>query len=139
MAEPKKILHMRMSHCVIYFAMINKRFRASSSRVTVTTTDEIAFLTASELVRRYDDGSLSPVEATKAALSRVEAHNEKINAFTLVDREGALRSANEAEVRWRRKQPLGLLDGVPLSVKDTLMVKGYPFRRGVARHRNRVR
>lgn len=98
--------------------------------MTTTTTDEIAFLTASELVRRYDDGSLSPVEATKAALSRVEAHNEKINAFTLVDREGALRSANEAEVRWRRKQPLGLLDGVPLSVKDTLMVKGYPFRRG---------
>jgi aspartyl-tRNA(Asn)/glutamyl-tRNA(Gln) amidotransferase subunit A len=96
----------------------------------VTATDEIAFMSASELVRRYADGSLSPVEAAKAAISRIEAHNEKINAFALVDRERALRTAGESETRWRRKEPLGPIDGVPLSVKDTLMVKGYPFRRG---------
>lgn len=96
----------------------------------MAATDEIAFMTASEIVRRYADGSLSPVEACKAAISRIETHNEKINAFTLLDSERALRSAAESEARWRRKEPLGRIDGVPLSVKDTLMVKGYPFRRG---------
>lgn len=93
-------------------------------------TDDIAFLTASELVRQYRAGSLSPVEATNAALARIDAHNEKINAFSLVDHANALFAARQSEARWQRKEPKGLLDGVPLSVKDTLMVKGYPFRRG---------
>src|SRR3546814_1699969 len=46
------------------------------------------------------------------------------------DLERAQQAAKASEARWHSGAPQGLLDGVPISVKDTLMVAGYPFRRG---------
>ena len=56
-------------------------------------SDDIALLSAAELIAGYRDGSLSPVEATEAALARIEAHDGKFNAFRLVDTESALKAA----------------------------------------------
>jgi len=86
---------------------------------------EIAYLSATELTRRYRDRSLSPREALAAAMSRIEAFNETVNAFRFLDRDGAERSAAESEARWMKGEPLGPLDGVPVSVKDILWVKGW--------------
>jgi aspartyl-tRNA(Asn)/glutamyl-tRNA(Gln) amidotransferase subunit A len=86
---------------------------------------EIAYLSATELTRRYRDRSLSPREALAAAMSRIEAFNETVNAFRFLDRDGAERSAAESEARWMNGEPLGPLDGVPVSVKDILWVKGW--------------
>jgi aspartyl-tRNA(Asn)/glutamyl-tRNA(Gln) amidotransferase subunit A len=89
-------------------------------------SDELALLSASELVRRYGDGSLSPVAATEAALDRIVLWNATLNAFSFVDGGAALHIARESETRWRRGAPLGPLDGVPVSVKDSLRTKGWP-------------
>ncbi|HZR70282.1 MAG TPA: amidase [Burkholderiales bacterium] len=86
--------------------------------------------TAAELAERYRDGSLSPVEATRAALERIERLNPVLNAFCLVDAESALAAAAESEARWRRGEPLGPLDGVPVSVKDVILARGWPTLRG---------
>ncbi len=48
-------------------------------------TDDIARLSAGELIAGYRDGSLSPVEATRAALARIEKHDPALNAFGMVD------------------------------------------------------
>ena len=93
-------------------------------------TDDVARLPATRLIARYRDGSLSPVEATRAALARIDSHNEALNAFNLVDREGALAAAAESEKRWRLEVPRGRLDGVPTSVKDIVLAAGWPTRRG---------
>lgn len=92
--------------------------------------DEIALLSAKDLITRYRDGSLSPVEATRAALDRIEAHNPALNAFILVDAEGALAEARISGERWRIGAPRGRLDGVPMSIKDILLTKGWPTLRG---------
>lgn len=92
--------------------------------------DEIALLSAKDLIARYRDGSLSPLEATRAALARIEAHNPKLNAFILVDTDGALAEARTSEERWRIGAPRGRLDGVPMSIKDILLTKGWPTLRG---------
>lgn len=92
--------------------------------------DDAAFLSATELLAAYRDKSLSPVEATRAALDRIERLNGRLNAFCLVDREGALAAAGESEKRWRAGRPQGRLDGVPLSVKDLLLTRGWPTLRG---------
>ena len=42
----------------------------------------------------------------------------------------ALRAAKESEARWKDGRSIGVLDGVPFTAKDNLMVRGYPFRRG---------
>jgi len=89
-----------------------------------------ALLSAVELVSLYRAGKLSPVEATQAALARIERHNPRFNAFCLVDGEGALAQARASEARWKKGAPLGRVDGVPTSVKDLLITKGWPTLRG---------
>ncbi|MCO1657541.1 amidase [Pseudonocardia humida] len=91
---------------------------------------ELADLTAVELLTGYREGAFSPVEATSAALDRIRALDGRVNAFCLVDEEGALAAAAESQERWRRGEPRGALDGVPASVKDLLVTRGWPTRRG---------
>ncbi|GAB4365362.1 MAG: amidase [Kiloniellaceae bacterium] len=93
-------------------------------------SDDIAMMTASRLVKLYRSGELSPVEATRAALDRIERYNGRLNAFNLVAAETALAAAAEAEERWRLGAPRGPIDGVPVSIKDVLLTKGWPTLRG---------
>jgi len=98
--------------------------------MTETALTALTALSATELVRLYRTRTLSPVAVTRAVLDRIEAKNGSINAFVVVDAKGALAAATESEARWGRGEPLGLLDGVPVSVKDLLAVRGLPTRRG---------
>jgi aspartyl-tRNA(Asn)/glutamyl-tRNA(Gln) amidotransferase subunit A len=89
-----------------------------------------ADLTATEMLAEFEAGRLSPVEATRAVLDRIEAANDAVNAYCLVDPERALADAAESERRWQRGEQHGLLDGVPVSIKDILLTKGWPTLRG---------
>jgi aspartyl-tRNA(Asn)/glutamyl-tRNA(Gln) amidotransferase subunit A len=93
-------------------------------------SEDPALLPATVLLERYRERSLSPVEATEACLARIEAHNEALNAFNLIDREGARASAAESEKRWELGVPCGRLDGVPASIKDIVWAAGWPTLRG---------
>jgi aspartyl-tRNA(Asn)/glutamyl-tRNA(Gln) amidotransferase subunit A len=89
-----------------------------------------ALPTATRLLAGYRTGELSPVEATRMALARIEAENPDLNAYCLVDVEGALAAAEASAQRWAAGNPHGLLDGVPLSIKDMLLTAGWPTRKG---------
>lgn len=95
------------------------------------TGDDIAWLSAGELLGAYRDRRLSPVEVLASLRSRCERLNPLLNAFYEFDWDGAGRSARESEHRWRRGSPTGLLDGVPVSVKDHLPVRGFTTPRGL--------
>ena len=92
--------------------------------------DDLAFLTAVELVALYRAHKLSPVEATAAALAAVDRYNASLNSYCLVDHENARAMARESEARWQRNEPCGLVDGVPVSIKDLVLTKGLPTLRG---------
>jgi aspartyl-tRNA(Asn)/glutamyl-tRNA(Gln) amidotransferase subunit A len=96
----------------------------------VTSSTQIALMTATELLQRYRARELSPVEATQAVLERIDALDSKVNAFRLVDPDRALAEAGAAEQRWRRGEPKGRLDGVPVSIKDLFLTAGWPTLRG---------
>src|SRR6185437_6636027 len=66
----------------------------------------------------------------EALLARAETLQPRLNAFCIIDRDGALDSARAAERRWRDGAPLGPLDGVPVTVKDLVLMRGFPTRRG---------
>lgn len=87
---------------------------------------------ATELVAGYRNRTISPVEATRAALAAIDAYNPAVNAFVLVDAEGAVAAAKESQARWYAGEPLGPGDGVPTSIKDVLLTRGWPTRRGSA-------
>ena len=81
-------------------------------------------------MQRYRRKELSPVEAVKATLARIERFNGVVNAYCHLDAEGALAAAKESEKRWMAGAPKGLADGVPLGVKDNIAVAGMPGRFG---------
>ncbi|MEO6271151.1 MAG: amidase, partial [Lautropia sp.] len=73
---------------------------------------------------------LSPVEVTRAVLRRIEKLNPVLNAFCFLDSASSLRDAKQSEKRWAKGAPQGLLDGVPVSIKDLLLTRGWPTLRG---------
>ncbi|MQA16434.1 MAG: amidase [Pseudonocardiaceae bacterium] len=89
-----------------------------------------ADLTATELLAAYRAGELSPVEATRDVLERIERLDPEVNAFCLVDADRALHAATESERRWQAGEPAGLVDGVPTSIKDIFLTAGWPTLRG---------
>ncbi|HKX09692.1 MAG TPA: amidase, partial [Stellaceae bacterium] len=97
---------------------------------TASADRDLSFLSATELVEKFRNKSLSPVEATAAILRRIERLEPKLNAFTLRDPEGALKAARASEARWQKGEPLGLLDGVPVTIKDLFLTRGWPTLRG---------
>jgi len=74
-----------------------------------------------ELIRAK---KLSPVEATEAALARIDTLNPTLNAFCLVAAEQARAAAREAEIAVTKGEPLGPLHGVPVSIKDVVFTRG---------------
>ncbi len=94
-------------------------------------TADLAMMPAHELVKLYKSRKASPVEATKAAIVRIEAFNPKLNAFQHLDPDGALRAARASEKRWKKGgKRLSDIDGVPITIKDLVLTKGMPTRMG---------
>ena len=96
----------------------------------MTDAADTAFASALELSGLYRRKVLSPVEAARLLFGRLDALQPKLNAFCIVDRDGALAAARNAEARWATGEPLGPLDGVPVTIKDLVMMRGHPTRRG---------
>lgn len=83
-------------------------------------------LAATELARRYRAGTLTPSEVAGACLARLEAVNPRINAVIARRDAAFLAEAAAATERFARGQPLSPLDGIPLSVKDSLYTADQP-------------
>jgi aspartyl-tRNA(Asn)/glutamyl-tRNA(Gln) amidotransferase subunit A len=85
---------------------------------------------AAELLDQYRARTLSPVEVVRSCLDRIEAFDDRFNAMCLVDAAGAMDAARASEARWQRGEPLGLIDGIPVTIKDLFAVRDWPLRRG---------
>ena len=93
---------------------------------------DIGEMDASQLNHFFGTGEVSPVDAAKAALDRIERFNPIVNAFAYVTPDIALAAARQSEQRWRRGEPLGPLDGIPATIKELTSVIGIPTRKGSA-------
>jgi aspartyl-tRNA(Asn)/glutamyl-tRNA(Gln) amidotransferase subunit A len=88
--------------------------------------DDIAFLGAAGLIELYRAKELSPVAVMTETLRRLEGYEGALNAFVLYDPESAMAAARASEARWHKGEPQGLLDGIPIALKDTLLTRGWP-------------
>ncbi len=95
-------------------------------------------LSAVELRRLIVRRDISPVELLNHVLNRIDRLDPKINSFVHLDRRGAKAAARRAEKAVMAGDPLGALHGLPISVKDLIMVKGMPWTRGSWFFRNAV-
>ncbi|MBM3478611.1 MAG: amidase [Alphaproteobacteria bacterium] len=87
-------------------------------------------MTAEALGAAFAARRLSPVEAARAAIARIRRHDARLNAFALVDEEGALAMARESERRHAEGRPLSPIDGMPTTIKGLSPVRGWPNQRG---------
>lgn len=83
-------------------------------------------LAACELQRRYRDASLSPLTVAQACLARLDAVNPRLNAVVARRDERFLEEAEAASRRHACGEPLSMLDGIPLTVKDSLLTADQP-------------
>ena len=93
---------------------------------------------AAEEIRQ---GRLSPVDLLESCLRHIDRYEEKVQAWVLVDRDGARAAAKEREQELRRSQWRGPLHGIPLGIKDIFDVFDWPtaagsrlWRNSIARH-----
>jgi aspartyl-tRNA(Asn)/glutamyl-tRNA(Gln) amidotransferase subunit A len=81
-------------------------------------------LTIAELYKLYASGEASPSEVCRDALDRIERDNDRLNAYITINRESALKQAaamdSDIQEATRRKP----LAGVPVVVKDNMVVAG---------------
>ena len=96
----------------------------------MTSTAEIAALSAVEMLELFHSRELSPVEVTEACLEQIRHHNDTVNAYCFLDEDTTREEARRSEERYRRAATLGLLDGVPVGIKDVFMTRGWPNRKG---------
>ena len=89
-------------------------------------------LPAQDLLAAYRQRTLSPVEVTQAVLAHMERWEPHIRATYLLRPEHALAQARASEARWQRGEPQGLLDGVPVTIKENIATQGDPTPLGTA-------
>lgn len=93
-------------------------------------TKDLTQASAAELGKLYDKGKASPVETMKAVLARAEKLATNVNALCHIETDAALAAARDSEKRWKKSEPLSPLDGVPVSIKELVRVKGWPSSMG---------
>src|SRR5437588_2293441 len=102
----------------------------SPAEVLMTRVTELHYLSAVEVLDGYRGGAFSPVDVTRDVLDQIAHFNDRYNAYTLVDADAALEAAKVSEERWRCGGPVGLLDGLPVAIKDLILTRGWPTLRG---------
>src|SRR5215470_5391837 len=101
-------------------------------------TPDILYLSATELAKRIQSKSLSPVELTKAYLDRSEKLGPKLNAYARLTPDIALEQAAAAEKEIGRGHYRGPLHGIPYAAKDLLATRGIPTTWGAKPFENQV-
>src|SRR5437870_9909657 len=104
----------------------SRRASCWRSRATRARPSLVTDWTVETLGRAIAARKISPVEATRACLDRIERLDGRIHAFITIDAEGALATARTLETELAAGRSRGPLHGVPLAYKDLCHVPGLP-------------
>jgi aspartyl-tRNA(Asn)/glutamyl-tRNA(Gln) amidotransferase subunit A len=89
-------------------------------------------LSAVDLIAGFRAKQFSPSEVLEDVLTHVAAWEPHIKALYAFDPDGARLTAKASTERWQQGQCMGLLDGVPTTIKDNIATKGVPVPLGAA-------
>ena len=90
-------------------------------------SEELYYKSAGELSGLLEKKELSSVDLTKAIVERTKAVEDRVGAFNSFDQADALKQAEASDARRAKGESLGVLDGIPVGIKDVLAVTGQPL------------
>ncbi len=97
---------------------------------------DLCALSATQMRELLDRREVSSVDLVKAHLTRIDARDHALKSYTHVFREQSVASAREADARRAKAQTRSLLDGLPVSVKESLDMEGMASTMGVESRRS---
>jgi aspartyl-tRNA(Asn)/glutamyl-tRNA(Gln) amidotransferase subunit A len=100
---------------------------ASSEAVT-----SLHDLSAVDLIAGFKAGQFSPTEVLEDVLAHIAVWEPHIKALYAFDPDGARATAKASSERWHKGEPIGPLDGVPVTIKDNIATRGVPVPLGAA-------
>ncbi len=100
--------------------------------MTTNAPDALHALSAIEMLAAYASKALSPLEVTRAVLQQIERCEPHLCAMYALDPQGALAQAEASQARWLKGEPQGVLDGVPVTLKENIATRGVPVPLGTA-------
>lgn len=92
--------------------------------------DALNWMSAAKLRQGFGKKKFSPVDVAHSCLNQIAKHEPAVNAICHLDQAATMAQAKASAARWSRGKPLSALDGAPVLIKDLLVVKGWPTRRG---------
>lgn len=95
-----------------------------------STTTDLCHLDATGLIANYRAGNFTPVDVFNAVMERTHRLNPIFNMFYHFEEKSARIAAEASAKRWADNAPLSPLDGVPISIKDSIAMQGTPMRGG---------
>ncbi len=88
---------------------------------------DLTLLPAYEIVDKIETEEISAVDVCRAYWERIDRLNELINGYVYLDREGSMKQAEAIDAKVKANQPLGLMAGVPVAIKDNISEQGKPL------------
>src|ERR1700674_5213746 len=89
-------------------------------------------LSALDLIAGFRARQFSPSEVLEDLLAHIAVWEPHIKALYAFDPAGARATAKASTERWHKGEPIGLLDGVPVTIKDNIATRGVPVPLGAA-------
>ena len=125
----EKSTYFPLQRCIeTLFITDQKQFEDVSRLIRPSENMAFHFMTISDYVKGYRDRIFSTIDVAKWVLASIEKSNDgtmPLRAITQFHQDEILIMARASKRRWDEGQPLSILDGIPIAVKDEIDVKGY--------------
>ena len=121
-------LHFFLVYLVVSFACIlfisSYVDAGEKNKETISSSNELVFLSASELAEKIKSHQVTSLEVVNAYLDHIKKYNHTLNAIVTLDKNAAIRRAQEADAAIARGELWGPLHGVPITIKDNVATRG---------------